>query len=774
MNIAVTGGAGFIGSHLVDRLIKDHKITVIDNFCRGSHDNLPTSNRALKIRQTNLEVSKCALSQFDVVFHLAAKVTGIQYNVGHHWDMMQTNLAINTNVMESVRAARPDLFVYVSTACIYPHDASIPTPESDGSVCDPEPTNWGYGIAKWVGEQQAKLLQEEHGIPAIIVRFFNCVLEGEMVPARVNGNIQIQPIEQLIRDKIEGAYVQVLAFDEDNRYSWHDVNAISRRKATSEDVGYKLRTKYGRMIRLTANHHVFRQLPDQGMESVPVLDLSVGDRIAVPGRIDVPSIQVPVLPATHDLDRWEWFVEYESVPKEAMHNESLVCAIRESGRYEADERYKNGHFEKHAWGFAERGRIPLALARHVTLADNPTIYPNYSTVGIQSKIEVTPDILWLIGFYIAEGCSACDDESRWGIHFASHNQFLERAASILEGVLPGCTCNISHSGQSPVLQVGGKAAYWLIHNVLGIKRATARQKELPSWTLSLPLDRLRHVMAGLYDGDGTKGKRAASFVYSTTSSILAHQVLYILTRFGVVASLQEYDASLNGKITGKTYQVYACGIDDMDIADWDNDIPQRIQSREENGIVWANIKSIEECPITEKVYDISVPTAENFVAGVMTSCHNSFGPRDYYDEETSHVAPALIKRVMDGENPVTVWGTGNQTRALVDARDIAKALWKLMDVALLDQDTLGEQMEMPWIVNIGHEREVSIRELVHHVIGLSGREKVDVEFDLSRPDGYARRAADTTRLRNLTGWVPDRPIEETLIDMIEDYRKRFT
>lgn len=147
---------------------------------------------------------------------------------------------------------------------------------------------------------------------------------------------------------------------------------------------------------------------------------------------------------------------------------------------------------------------------------------------------------------------------------------------------------------------------------------------------------------------------------------------------------------------------------------------------------------------------------------------NALGPRDYYDRETSHVAPALIRRVMEGEDPVTVWGSGNQTRALVDARDIAKALMLLTE-RLLQPETQYEGKPAPLeIVNIGHRREVSIRELAETILRLSGREAA-LEFDTSRPDGYPRRAADTTRLENLIGWVPDTPLEKTLRDMMHEY-----
>jgi GDP-L-fucose synthase len=109
----------------------------------------------------------------DILWHLAAKVAGIDYNRKHQYEMLRSNLIINYNAIEAAKRIKPGLFVFASSACIYPSDAPVPTPEEVGDVCNPEPTNHGYGVAKWLGEQMAKHLAAEYGIPTVIVRFFN-------------------------------------------------------------------------------------------------------------------------------------------------------------------------------------------------------------------------------------------------------------------------------------------------------------------------------------------------------------------------------------------------------------------------------------------------------------------------------------------------------------------------------------------------------------------------------------------------------------------------
>jgi len=152
---------------------------------------------------------------------------------------------------------------------------------------------------------------------------------------------------------------------------------------------------------------------------------------------------------------------------------------------------------------------------------------------------------------------------------------------------------------------------------------------------------------------------------------------------------------------------------------------------------------------------------EHNVPCIIVRLFNAIGPRDYYDKETSHVVPALIRRVMEGENPLVVWGSGQQTRVFVDARDIAKALVMLADCP-------AAHNAQP--INIGHEREVSIAELVETIVRLCGKD-VGYEFNLSKPDGHKRRAADTTLLHSLTGYTPDRPLVATLQDMVKEFQE---
>jgi GDP-L-fucose synthase len=138
---------------------------------------------------------------------------------------------------------------------------------------------------------------------------------------------------------------------------------------------------------------------------------------------------------------------------------------------------------------------------------------------------------------------------------------------------------------------------------------------------------------------------------------------------------------------------------------------------------------------------------------------NAYGPRDHWDDASSHVIPALIKRVMDGENPVVVWGSGNQTRAFLHARDAA-----------LGMKLITEKAATADPINIGHAEDVSIRRLAEIILEVTGAHTT-LQFDTSKPDGYPKRASDTTRLLEVTGWLPGISVDEGIREMVAEYQE---
>jgi len=132
-------------------------------------------------------------------------------------------------------------------------------------------------------------------------------------------------------------------------------------------------------------------------------------------------------------------------------------------------------------------------------------------------------------------------------------------------------------------------------------------------------------------------------------------------------------------------------------------------------------------------------------------------------EAKAHVVPALVKRIMDGEDPVVVWGSGQQRRNFLHASDATQLILKAMEH--------GGSGAQP--VNIGYEDEVTIAELVHLICELSGRTP-KIVFDKSKPEGRVRKAAVSDRLKAVTnGYVPRVSLREGIKEMIDWYHHSF-
>lgn len=177
------------------------------------------------------------------------------------------------------------------------------------------------------------------------------------------------------------------------------------------------------------------------------------------------------------------------------------------------------------------------------------------------------------------------------------------------------------------------------------------------------------------------------------------------------------------------------------------------------GYGWGKLASEIHAQIIAEEFNI--PTA-------ICRFFNAVGPRDYYDDETSHVIPALIKRVLRGDPELLVFGTGKQDRVFVDARDIAHIICDLVEG---HHDNPAVNCAKP--INIGHEDIITIADLAKLVTNLCGVPDLPIYQDLSKPNGYEHRSCNHTLLDSLVGKHTFIPLETSIQDMIADYRTRY-
>ncbi|MBF0253990.1 MAG: SDR family oxidoreductase [Candidatus Omnitrophica bacterium] len=173
MKTLVTGGAGFIGSHLVDGLLtKGHEVVAIDNFVSGRPENLKAraSDPRLQLIQADIRDVSAMEGCFegvDWVFHLAA-LADIVPSIQKPMDYYSTNVTGTLNVLEAARAAGVKRFVYVASSSSYGIPDKVPTPETAEIRCE-----YPYALTKYLGELAVLHWHKVYHLPAVALKFFN-------------------------------------------------------------------------------------------------------------------------------------------------------------------------------------------------------------------------------------------------------------------------------------------------------------------------------------------------------------------------------------------------------------------------------------------------------------------------------------------------------------------------------------------------------------------------------------------------------------------------
>ena len=238
MKILLTGGAGFIGSHLAEKLISEgHSVTALDNLSTGSSANLDSlrgSNSFNLVEASMLDKSIVdqLVADSDGVIHLGAAL-GVQRILERPYESFIANTQGTENLIIAAAESKKKIFI-ASTSEIYGKNPEQPlNEESDRVIGSPKLLRWAYSEAKAIDESLAQMFAQSHGLSYVVGRFFNTVgprqsgMYGMVLPRFVSAALKGEALE------VHGDGLQTRTFC----HVLDSIDAVLRLFLSSEAVG---------------------------------------------------------------------------------------------------------------------------------------------------------------------------------------------------------------------------------------------------------------------------------------------------------------------------------------------------------------------------------------------------------------------------------------------------------------------------------------------------------------------------------------------------------
>ena len=742
----VTGGCGFLGSHLCEELLRrGHRVICVDNLETGSLANIEHIRDSAFVHH-NIDIIEPYFidEPIDFVYHLASPASPIDYlrlplatlKVGSYGTHHTLGLA-------KFHRAR---FLIASTSEVYGDPQVHPQPETYWGHVNPIGPRGVYDEAKRYAEALTMAYHRQQGVDTAIVRIFNSILADEQVLYDDGRELRREKVSDLAarlaryavaagyvpksRPRASGVALLDAGFSPAMEYPLDHVTvpafaAGGRMVAASaqaliahptDERCYEIRTRYGRSVRVTGHHSVFVAGPDGEPVPKPAAELALGDQIAIARRIEVAErdrrwVSMLEVWRWHEADPWDLTVEASGLGERAWEKRFDLFGQLVSERRNAGPNWRNGAWTK-IIRMRQSGRVPLPCFWRLGLEmpEGAKVRVRFAgrSVPMPMHVEITDEVLWLLGLYVAEGCWFEKDDNSF-LTLSGEVELLDRAAAVIDRAFG------LHVVRAPASDA--RAASIFVHSklLLGLMDFLGfggGRKRIPGWILGLPLSRLKWFIEGYREGDGVHSGKTfeAGFKHQfvTVSDELKDDLIVALARFGLVPSVGRYASTLRKKTGDRRYPFWGLSLANVSPwspLKWDRGVVQRLNARVTGDLVWAAIREINQIPPTELVYDFSVPGFENFWAGTGIVQNNTFGPR--MRPHDGRAIPTFLRQALQ-DRPITVFGDGSQTRSFCYVEDEIRGL-----IALAESGYHNP-------VNIGNPDEFTLLELAQTVIEVTG------------------------------------------------------
>jgi UDP-glucuronate decarboxylase len=795
----VTGGAGFVGSHLCERLLLDgYSVVCMDNLRTGSLENIShlDSEPGFEFVKHDVTLHIDLPGELDEVYHFASPASPADFEripipilkVG----------ALGTYNALGLAKAKGARLMLASTSEVYGDPLVHPQSEDYRGNVNPIGIRGVYDEAKRYAESITMAYHRHHGVDTRIVRIFNSILADEQVlyddgrelrrekvsdlaarlasRAVAAGYVPAAPprgpvllgagLSTATEYPLDGCYT-VPSFTEGGRLVAAPAMALVAHP-TGERC-FEVRTRYGRSIRVTGHHSIFVEGPDGEPVARFVEELQEGERVAVARRIEVPErdrTEVSMLDVWEyaEGDPWDLLVEAPGLGALAWRNRRDLFGLLVSKRRNNGPNWRSGAWTK-LIRMRETDRIPLPVLRRLGLSvpddAGVRIKCRGRSVPMPAKIRITDDLLWLLGLFVAEGCVYESPGKSAYMTISCEETLLDRAEAIVRRELGlHVVRGKAQDGRRPAAIFAHSKLLLRLMEMLGFESG---RKRIPGWILGLPLRRLKWFIEGYREGDGVhSGEKLAGAVrheFSCVDEELKDDLIVAFARFGLVPAVGRYNTTFKSRTGERLYPFWRltlCNVSPWSPLEWDRGVSQKLNARVTGDIVWASVTEIREVPATDLVYDFSVPGLENFWAGTGVMAHNTYGP--FMRPDDGRMIPNFIQQALRGE-PLTVYGDGSQTRSVQYIDDLIDGIVLLM--------RSGETRP----VNIGNPKEYTVREVAEMVDELCGGEG-RISFKPLPEDDPRQRCPDVTRAREVLGWEPEVSAREGLKRTLDWFASR--
>jgi len=783
MRVLITGGAGFLGSHLCDRFLAEgHEVIAIDNLLTGKTQNINHLAGHDRFRYIKQDVTEYLYidGQLDAILHFASPASPDDY-LQYPIQTLKVG-ALGTHKTLGLAREKGARYLLASTSEVYGDPLVHPQPESYWGNVNPIGPRGVYDEAKRFAEAMTMAYHRYHGLDTRIVRIFNSVLADEMIFLFNDEECHIEAAQEYAsrieqRDLWRPLHIQVPTFDPQTlAVELRPASAFIKHAALGKDA-YLVRTRYGRQIKVTGDHSLFKRDERGQPVATPVRQLVPGDSIAIPAHLPVIERDVPQINIGQSIiqrcqrreDLWEHALVSPALSDVvAQHKQRIVAVLMQSGRFDGSRNrrttvgcaYRN---------YLHKGILPLAIVAELQqqvgfewpAGGHIRPYGGGGGIAIPNHIAVSDDLLWLLGLFLAEGTGYTRSGTH-GIQLCSDERFVLRAKRLLQQIFkvnPGYRPASSMRG--PVVYANSRLLGNIFTIIFGVT-GPSDERRVPAWVFQLPLSRLKHFLEGYRQGDGphTNSHEERELAFNTSSERLATDLTYVLLRFGIVAWLGQYETTARqryGERRLPLWRVTASELDNFDILTWDQAVPQRLDAGRTGDLVWVLITSIEPTEVTAYVYDFAVPGSENFVAGNGVFAHNTYGPRMRIND--GRVVPNFLTQALRRQ-PLTVYGDGSQTRSFAYVSDLVEGIYRLL---------LSDEVEP---VNLGNPNEFTILQFAHLVNQMT-ENPAGITFKPLPVDDPKIRQPDITRARRLLGWEPTVPLEAGIRYTLPYFRERL-